>query len=111
MIFLIGHKANWTKISYVSSISLKNYLILKSFRMRNKLLNSFDDEDEAICVAIQTHIAKKENIQGWDAVSLNLPYHDLSLGSLTSTMEEKMLCVLDFSIVTLDETTLNELVV
>ena len=68
--------------------------------MDNKLLNSF--EDGAICLAIQTHITKKEKIQGWDAMSLYLfnEYHDLSLGSVTSTMEEKMLCVFDFTAVT-----------
>ena len=38
--------------------------------MGNKLLNRF--EDGAICVGIQSHIAKKENIQGWSAVSLNI---------------------------------------
>ena len=38
-----------------------------------------------------------EDIQGWDAVSLYLFNHDLSLGSVPSTMEEKILCVFDFS--------------
>ena len=38
--------------------------------MGNKPLDSF--ENGALCVTIQTHIAKKENIQGWDAVSLDL---------------------------------------
>ena len=42
------------------SKTIFQYLIIKSFRMGNKLLNSF--ENDAICVAIQTHIAKKENI-------------------------------------------------
>ena len=65
--------------------------------MGNKLLNSF--EDGAICVAIQTHIAKKENIQGCEAVSLYLFNHNLSLGSVSSTMEEKMVCVFDFTAV------------
>ena len=66
--------------------------------MGNKLLNSF--EDGAICVVIQTPFAKKEKIQGWDAVSLNLFYQDLSLGSDTSTMEEEMVCVFNFTTVT-----------
>ena len=66
--------------------------------MVNKLLDSF--EGRIICVAIQTHIAKKENIQGWDAVSLYLFNPDLSLGSISSTMEEKMLCVFDYTTVT-----------
>ena len=51
-------------------------------------------------VAIQTHITKQENIQGWDAVSLNLFYHDLSLCSEPSTMEKKILWVVDFTTVT-----------
>ena len=76
--------------------------------MCNKLLNSV--EDDAIYVAIQTHIAKKENIQGCDAVSLNLFYHDLSLGSESSTMEENILCVFNTT-VTFEETTLIDLVV
>ena len=66
--------------------------------MGNKLLNSF--KDSAISVAIQTHIAKKENIQGWGAVSLYLFNNNLSLTSVSSTMEEKMLCVFDFIVVT-----------
>ena len=66
--------------------------------MGNKLLNSF--EDGAISVVIKTHVAKKEDIQGWDAVSLYLFNHDLSLGSVSSTMEEKMLCVFDLVAVT-----------
>ena len=33
-------------------------------------------------------------------MSLNLFNHDLSLGSVSSTMEEKMLCVFDFIAVT-----------
>ena len=52
------------------------------------------------CVAIQIHIAKKENIQSSNAVSLYLFNHNLSLGSVSSTMEEKMLCVFDFTAVT-----------
>ena len=36
-------------------------------------------------MAIQTHIAKKEKIQGWDAVTLNFFCHDLSFGSESST--------------------------
>ena len=39
------------------SETIFQYLILKSFRMGNKLLNKF--EDGAICVAIQSHIAQK----------------------------------------------------
>ena len=66
--------------------------------MGNKLLNSF--EDCAISVVILTHVAKKEDIQGWDAVSLYLFNHDLSLSSVSSTMEEKMLCVFDLPAVT-----------
>ena len=50
-------------------------------------------------MAIQSHIAKEENIHGCDAVSLYLFNHDLSLGSISSTMEEKM-CVFDFTTVT-----------
>ena len=79
--------------------------------MRNKLLNSFDDEDDAICVAIQAHIAKKEHTQGWNAVSLNIFNRDLSLGSESSTMKEKMLCIFNFTTVTFDETLLIDLVV
>ena len=63
--------------------------------MGNKLLNSF--EDGGICVAIQAHIAKKEDIQGWNVVSLYPFNHDLSLDSVSSTIEEKMLCVFDFT--------------
>ena len=44
------------------------YLILKSFRVGNKLLDSF--KNGSISAAIYTHIAIKKNIQGWDAVSL-----------------------------------------
>ena len=66
--------------------------------MGNKLLNSF--KDGAISVVIQTHVAKKYDIQGWDAVYLYLFNHDLSLGSISSTMEEKMLCVFDLATVT-----------
>ena len=43
---------------------------------------------------------KKEDIQGCDAVSLYLFNHYLTLGSLSSTMEEKLLCVFDFTAVT-----------
>ena len=56
--------------------------------MGNKLLNSL--ENGAICVAFQTHFAKKENIQGWDAVSLDFFQHDSSLCSESSEMEKKM---------------------
>ena len=73
-------------------------LILKSFRVGNKLLNSF--KDGAISVAIKTHVAKKQDIQGWDVVYLYLFNHDLSLSSVSSTMEETMLCVFDFAAVT-----------
>ena len=45
-------------------------LVIRSFGIGNKHLNSF--EDGAICVVIQTYIAKKEKIQGWDTVPLNL---------------------------------------
>ena len=51
-------------------------------------------------MAIQTHIAQKEKIQGWDAVYLYLFSHDLSLGSVSSTIVEKILCVFDFTAVT-----------
>ena len=66
--------------------------------MGNKLLNSF--KDGAICKALQTYVAKKENFQGCKAVSLYLFNHNLSLGSVSSTVEEKMGCVFDFTAVT-----------
>ena len=55
---------NWWLPPYVKRLSgyRKLLFILRLFRMGHKLLNSF--EDDAICVAIQTHIAKKEIIQG-----------------------------------------------
>ena len=51
-------------------------------------------------MAIQSHFDKEENIHGCGAVSLYLFNHDLYLGSVSSTMEEKMLCVFDFTTVT-----------
>ena len=56
--------------------------------------------NELNVITFQTYIATKENIQGPNALSLKLFYHDLSLGSESSTMEKKTLCVFNFITVT-----------